>query len=56
MDCNFCVSDKHLRGHQLYNKKNAGAKFLPWKFKNLANTRQVGQGAVELCQKVMTGK
>jgi len=53
--CNFCASDLTLGGHQLYSKKNAGAYFLPWQFKNLANTRQERQGAVGLCETVLTG-
>jgi len=47
---------QHLGGHQLYSKKNVGAYFPPWHFKNLANTRQARQGAVGLCQTVVTGK
>jgi len=47
---------QRLRGHQLYGKKNAGAYFLPWQFKNLANTSQAHQGAVGLCQTLVTVK
>jgi len=39
----FVPVTQHLRGHQLYSKKNVGAYFLPWQFKNLANTRQAPQ-------------
>jgi len=52
----FVPVTQHLGGHQLYSKKNSGAYFLPWQFKNLANMRQARQGAVGLCQTVVTGK
>ena len=39
----FVPVTQHLRGHQLYSKKNAEACFLPWQFKNLANMRQAHQ-------------
>ena len=32
----FVPVTQHLGGHQLYSKKNVGAYFLPWQFKNLA--------------------
>jgi len=52
----FVPVTQRLQGHQLYSKKNGGAYFLPWQFKNLANTSQARQGAVRLCQRVVTVK
>jgi len=52
----FVPVTQHLGGHQLYSKKNVGAYFLPWQFKNLANRIQERQGAVGLCQTVVTVK
>jgi len=52
----FVLVMQHLRGHKLYSKKNQGAYFLPWWLKNLANMRQARQGAVGLCQRVVTVK
>jgi len=39
----FMLMMRHLEGHQMYSKKNLGAYFLPWQFKNLANMRQARQ-------------
>ena len=39
----FVPVTQRLRCHQLYSKKNAGAYFLPWQFKNLTNMRQARQ-------------
>jgi len=46
----FVPVTQHLRGHQLYSKKNAGSRFCRDSFENLANLRQVCRGAVGLCQ------
>jgi hypothetical protein len=52
----FGAVTQHLGGHQLFSKKNAGAKFVPWQFKNLDKMRQVHQCAVGLCQTTVTVK
>ena len=40
----------------MYSKENVGVQFQPLQFKNLAKLRQVFQGAVGLCQKIVTLK
>jgi len=45
---------QHLQGHQFYNKNNSRANFCHENCKNLAKMRQAHQGAVGLCQKILT--
>jgi hypothetical protein len=45
---------QHLQGHQFYNRSDSGANFCHDNCKNLAQMRQAHQGAVGLCQKMMT--
>jgi len=44
----------NLQGQQFYNKNNSGAYFCHENCKNLAKMRQARQGAVGLCQKILT--
>ena len=45
---------QHLQGHHFYNKNNSGANFCHDNCKNLSKMRQARQGAVGLCQKILT--